>query len=105
MMSGYFFSGKNLDNPKDFVWRRITVLWMPFVKWGGFVLLHNVFLKLQLLPLPPLFLCINNVYNVKGVLWKGLTVIPRFIPTENMMGTYWLSFLFVLHKYFELEYF
>ena len=53
MMSGYFFSDKNLDNPKAFIWKRITGLWVPFVKWGLiFVLLHNIFLKPQLLPPP-----------------------------------------------------
>lgn len=77
-----------------------------FREVGGLCAIAQCFFETSTFtPPPPLFLCINNVYNVKGVLWKGLTVIPRFIPTENMMGTYWLSFLFVLHKYFELEYF
>ena len=55
MMSGYFFSDKNLDNPKAFVWKRITGLWVPFVKWGLiFVLLHNVFsVSYTHLTLPP----------------------------------------------------
>ena len=93
MMSGYFFSDKNLDNPKAFIWKRITGLWVPFVKWGLiFVLLHNIFLKLQLLPPPPFE---NNVYSIREAMWKGLTTIPRFIPTEDMMGPYWfLSCLF-----------
>ena len=88
MMSGYFFSDKNLDNPKAFIWKRITGLWVPFVKWGLiFVLLHNIFLKLQLLPPYE-----NNVYSIREAMWKGLTTIPRFIPTEDMMGPYWFSF-------------
>lgn len=39
--------------------------------------------------------CENNIYSIKEALWKGLTTIPRFIPTEDMMGPYWfLSCLF-----------
>lgn len=72
MMSGYFFSDKNLDNPKAFVWKRITGLWVPFVKWGLiFVLLHNVFLKLQL---PPPYE--NNVYSIRGPCGRDL---PLFL--------------------------
>lgn len=37
----------------------------------------------------------NNVYSIREAMWKGLTTIPRFIPTEDMMGPYWfLSCLF-----------
>lgn len=90
IVSGYFISNNNLINPKRFIWNKTKRLWLPFVKWGlAFVLLHNFFLDLKLLTTE------NKLYTIKDFIWKGLTTIPRFIPTEDMMGSYWfLSCLF-----------
>lgn len=90
MASGWFFNDKNLDNFRLYLWKRIKGLWLPFVVWGmAFVWLHNVLLHVGLL-VPG-----NADYTIKEILWKSLTTIPRFIPTEDMMGPYWfLSCLF-----------
>lgn len=83
MMSGYCFSLKKVESPKDFIWKRITGLYFPFVKWGiVFVFLHNIFSHL-------LLLSDNSIYSFKEMCWKAFTTIPRFIPTEEMMGPYW----------------
>ncbi len=91
MMSGYFFSDKNLDDLKGFVIKRLKGLWLPFVVAGWiFILLHNVLLDLQLSSPPP-----YEYYDLKSMAYKIFTTIPRFIPTEDMMGPYWfLSCLF-----------
>lgn len=97
MMSGYCFSIKKVQTPKDFIWKRITGLYFPFVKWGiVFVFLHNLFSHLLLLTDP-------SIYSFKEMCWKAFTTIPRFIPTEEMMGPYWfLTSLFYvsLFSYF-----
>ena len=89
MMSGYFFSLKKVQTPKNFFLKRITGLYIPFLKWGIiFVFLHNIFVNLSLLS-------DARLYSFKEMCWKAFTTIPRFIPTEEMMGPYWfLSSLF-----------
>ena len=95
IMSGYFFSMKNVEHPGTFVWRRVKGLYIPFVKWAMvFILLHNVFLKFGYLTVTA------HPYTLKDMLWKGLTINTRFIPTEEMMGPYWfLSCLFFVSIY------
>lgn len=90
MASGWFFNDKNFDNFPLYLWKRIKGLWLPFMVWGSaFVLLHNFFLSVGLLSAG------NVEYTIKDILWKTFTTIPRFIPTEDMMGPYWfLSCLF-----------
>jgi len=90
MASGWFFNEKCLGDFRTYVWKKIRGLWFPFVAWGVvFVLLHNWFLHVGLI------ISANTEYTVKDMLWRAGTTIPRFIPTEEMMGPYWfLSSLF-----------
>ncbi|MBR2491927.1 MAG: acyltransferase family protein [Paludibacteraceae bacterium] len=47
LLSGYFFSKHNLDNKLNFVKKKITGLWSPYVKWTlVFTLLHNTLLNI-----------------------------------------------------------
>lgn len=90
MMSGYFFREKNLENPKQFFWKRVKGLYFPFVKWGiAFAILHNVFTVIGINSEE------SGFYTLKEMAYRFLTTITRFIPTEECMGPYWfLSSLF-----------
>lgn len=46
-LSGYFFNKKFLDNKFNFIKKRITGLWVPYIKWSLlFTLLHNALLNI-----------------------------------------------------------
>lgn len=50
MAAGYFFSRKYLDDPWQFISKRIKGLYFPFVKWSLlFLLLHNVWFHFGIL--------------------------------------------------------
>ena len=48
--AGYFFSTKYLNDEKGFIVKRFKGLYIPFLKWSiFFLLLHNVFFKLDII--------------------------------------------------------
>lgn len=45
-LSGYFFNKNYLDNKFNFVKKKISGLWLPYIKWTlAFTLLHNILLS------------------------------------------------------------
>lgn len=90
MASGWFFNLNNLSDFRGYVWKKVKGLWWPFVTWGtAFILLHNWVRDVGLIEID------NAEYSLRDIVWKTCTTIPRFIPTEDMMGPYWfLSSLF-----------
>ena len=50
MAAGYFFSRRSLEQPWDFVTKRLKGLYIPFVKWSlFFLLIHNMLFEVGIL--------------------------------------------------------
>ena len=48
-LSGYCFRVSHLENFKNYAMKRISRIYVPFVKWGLlFLLLHNIFFHLNI---------------------------------------------------------
>lgn len=96
--SGYCFKDKYLNQPLDFIRKRIIGLYKPFVKWSVvFLLLHNIFFKLNIY---------NDKFGFKGVvshlyewnefIYKLIHIITRMTDNEQLLGGYWFLYsLFV----------
>lgn len=106
-VSGFCFKDNYLKKPSSFIKQRITGLWLPFVKWGGyFLLLHNVFYYLNIYNDQYGFrLFTSHLYSVKETLVLAKETV-LFNHIEGMLGGYWflrtlffaslLSYIFLL---------
>lgn len=57
-LSGYCFKNSHLADFRNYAKRRISRLYVPFVKWGlFFLLLHNIFFHLNIY---------NDIYEFEG---------------------------------------
>jgi fucose 4-O-acetylase-like acetyltransferase len=98
MMSGYCFKDKYLFDAKSYSLKRVTGIYLPYIKWSLFFLLfHNIFFRCNI---------INGIYGFRGnvsALYSGrdfLIHAERIIMTmsgeESMVGGFWfLKSLFV----------
>ncbi|MCM1377441.1 MAG: acyltransferase family protein [Clostridium sp.] len=91
--AGYFFSRKYLDNPWNFISKRVKGLYFPFLKWAlVFLVLHNVFFHFGIL---------NEAYgNWEGgvthpyswkIFWQRMVNIFTTMSgyDEFMAGAFW----------------
>lgn len=97
ILSGYCFKEKYLDDVRTYTKRRITGLYVPYVKWCLlFLLLHNVFCMMHLY---------GPEYGIQGITAYpySLTEMARraggimafLIANEELLGGYWF-----LHELF-----
>lgn len=91
VMSGYCFKTKYLTDMSTYLSRRVTGIWVPYVKWSlVFLLFHNLFFPLhiydmslyyggeQLLP-----------YTLKDIVLRGGAIITVMEGHDTMLGGFW----------------
>lgn len=89
--SGYCLKEKYLDEPHQFIFRKIKGIWLPYVKYSVlFLLLHNVMYSLNIY---------NSNYGFKGqtssfytqgdVLNHLSEILIRMQGQEQLLGGYW----------------
>lgn len=86
-ISGYLFKDKYLDNPKDFVLKKVNSLYFPFLKWAMiFLFLHNIFVCFHIE---------EGMYGIKDFLIGGANIL-LFCNYDPILGPTWfLRSLFV----------
>lgn len=78
--SGFFFNTKKLHPAKDYIKRKVKVLWWPFVKWSTFFLIvHNI---LYYIYFEKEFFTINEIV-------KKALLIPLMYGNDPLIGGYW----------------
>ena len=108
--SGYCFKEKYLDNAKEFVFKRIKGIYIPYVKWALlFLAFHNLFYYLNLYN--SYYGYHGNVsykYDLSDFLEHAIRIITSLSSHEQLLGGYWFlhtmffaSFIF----YATLKYF
>lgn len=86
IVSGYCFKEKYLHEPISFMWKRIKGLWWPYVKWGlFFLLLHNVFIKLNIYGER----CNQHLYSRSEYLVQAENILFHMYNTEPFPGGFW----------------
>lgn len=97
-MSGYCFKEKYLSDAKTFTQRRISGIYLPYLKWSLlFLLFHNVFYHLNIYSDEYGFHGRTSVlYTASDYLDKAVSVATKMQGHEQLLGAYWfLKSLFV----------
>lgn len=83
--SGYCFKDSYLKDNTLFVKKRIKGLYIPYVKWMIlFILLHNIFCKLNILDSQSV-----GYYSVGQIIEKILRTVFTFVGGEQLLGGFW----------------
>ena len=91
--SGYFFNKKCLENKKQYFFKKVQGVYLPFLKWSViFLLLHNVFYYCGILNSSygnRDGLC-SQLYTIKDILHHFLNISLRMTDYEGfILGAYW----------------
>lgn len=95
-VAGYFFKEEYIYKPKEYLFKRIKSLYIPYIKYGFiFLLLHNVFCSLYLYPQ-------NNTYDLFKYCKELIKLLVLMASNEPFMGAMWFlsSLLFVSLLFF-----
>jgi fucose 4-O-acetylase-like acetyltransferase len=86
-LSGYFFNKSYLDSKFNFIKKKISGLWMPYIKWTlVFTLLHNIFLKIGMY---------STFQNVVQMEYSIIDLVKRSVSTlfflggDQLIGGFW----------------
>ena len=83
--SGYCFKEKYLEHFFTFLRKRIKGLYWPAVKWGLlFLVLHNVFFHLYLLPEKT-----SYIYSGRDLFTRACYIIVTMTQFEQLLGGFW----------------
>lgn len=96
--SGYCMKDKYLNEPFDFIYKRIIGLYKPFVKWSIiFLLLHNIFFYLNIYNDEFGFKGnVSHLYDSSEFFYRLIHIVTRMTDNEELLGGYWfLRSLFV----------
>lgn len=86
-LSGYFFNKHHLDNKFNFIKKRITGLWVPYVKWTLlFTLLHNVLLNIGMYA--PFRDSVPTTYNTFETIKHSIAAF-FFLGGDQLIGGFW----------------
>ncbi len=91
--SGYFFNKNYLGNKKQYFFKKVQGVYLPFLKWSViFLLLHNVFYYCGILNSSygnRDGLC-SQLYSIKDILHHFLNISLRMTEYEGfILGAYW----------------
>ena len=93
MAAGYFFSRKYLDNPWNFISKRIKSLYFPFLKWSFlFLVLHNLWFELGLLneSYGNWTGGVTHPYTLRSALVRAISIITGMSGYDEFMaGAFW----------------
>lgn len=97
ILSGYCFKEKYLDDVKTYTKRRITGLYIPYIKWCLlFLLLHNVFCMVHLYgPEYGIQGVTAYPYSMTEMARRAGGIVAFLIANEELLGGYWF-----LHELF-----
>lgn len=90
-LSGYCFRKTHLDDFRNFAKKRISRIYIPFVKWGlVFLLLHNIFFHLNIYNDTFGFEGeVSQLYGVSDYLKKTFLIFFCLSGNEQLLGGYW----------------
>lgn len=88
-VAGYFFSDKKAAKPFEFIKRRITGLYVPYLKYAlFFLLIHNMLVSLHVMP---------DYYDISTWLNRLYLITTHFSGHDAMLGGFWfIKELFVV---------
>jgi fucose 4-O-acetylase-like acetyltransferase len=90
IISGFFFKEDYLSAPKNFVLRRLRRLWAPFLLWSvPFVLLHNIFFKLEIYSPEVTFRGTTVPHYSITDTFVRLAQLIFFQESEQLLGGFW----------------
>lgn len=91
MLSGYCFKDKYITDGAYYLKRRVSGVYVPYVKWGlFFLLMHNVFCSIGIYN--TVFdhdVTDGSPYSLVEMLKRACGVIVALIANEELIGGYW----------------
>ena len=90
-LSGYCFRKSHLEDFRSYAKKRISRIYIPFVKWGLiFLLMHNVFFYLNIYNDAYGFGGeVSQLYSVSDYLKKTFLIFFCLSGNEQLLGGYW----------------
>ena len=90
-LSGYCFKDSHLADFRNYAKKRISKIYIPFVKWGLiFLLLHNIFFHLNVYNDTFGFQGeVSQLYGVSDYLKKAFLIFFCLSGNEQLLGGYW----------------
>lgn len=90
-LSGYCFKESHLEDFRNYAKKRISRIYVPFVKWGLiFLLLHNIFFYLNIYNDTYGFGGeVSQLYGVSDYLKKAFLIFFCLSGNEQLLGGYW----------------
>lgn len=87
IMSGFCFKDKYVNDVRSYIKGRVRGVWWPYVKYGVlFILLHNVFFRLNFIN--DQYGYPTNVYSWKEIVSQSVMTL-FFLRRETLLGGYW----------------
>lgn len=87
--SGYCFKERYLDDVKTYLKKKITGIWLPYVKWSIlFLLCHNIFFHLNIYSSLSTE-TYNHLYSFQEIATKGIHILTKMGDHEQLLGGYW----------------
>lgn len=91
--AGYFFSRKYLDDPWEFISKRVKGLYYPFLKWSFiFLILHNIWFELGILneTYGNWTGGVTHPYTLKSALIRVVMIVTSMSGYDEFMaGAFW----------------
>lgn len=90
IMSGMCLSERHIEDIPNFIKRKLTGIWWPYVKYGLiFLALHNVFFRLNIYSSVYGYLDgVSSLYTAQDYIWNFTKVI-RMTGSEQLLGGFW----------------
>lgn len=90
-ISGYCFKESHLEDFRNYARKRISNIYVPFVKWGLiFLLLHNIFFHLNIYNGTYGFEGeVSQLYGVSDYLKNAFLILFCLSGNEQLLGGYW----------------
>ncbi len=92
-VAGYFFKDDYIDQPMLFLRKKLLRFYVPWLAYGLiFVLLHNLFLRLNLIAFDIHTFQSFEPYTFSDMLHKTVGVLSFFIWKEPLLAPLWFLF-------------
>lgn len=90
-MSGYCFKDKYLDDATSYLKRRVTGIYLPYLKWSiAFLLLHNLFFPLHIYDtITPFNGAFQHPYGIKETLNHLLSIVTTMEGEDTIISPFW----------------
>lgn len=86
-LSGYFFNKLYLDNKFNFIKKKITGLWVPYIKWTlFFTLMHNTLFSIGMYG--NFKDSIPTIYDIQTLIKSTLSTL-FFLGGDQLIGGFW----------------